>query len=67
METIEAKPKGPYRLSVAEREGIARGLRELRERSFASDEAVAEVFRRARCPGQVSISPSGWRSDTLPS
>jgi hypothetical protein len=58
-----AEDESPYRLSVAEREGIERGLRELRERRFASDEAVAEVFRRARNPG---YSPPGWRSDSLP-
>jgi hypothetical protein len=67
MEPIEAKRESPYRLSIVEREGITRGLRELRERRFASDEAIAEVFRRARSSGQVSTSPSGRRSDTLPS
>jgi hypothetical protein len=61
---MEAEDESPYRLSVAEREGIERGLRELRERRFASDEAVAEVFRRARNPDH---SPSGCRSDTLSS
>jgi transcription elongation GreA/GreB family factor len=48
MEQIEAKHGTLYRLSIEERAGIERGLRELRERRFASDEAVAEVFRRAR-------------------
>ncbi len=67
MEQIEPKRERPYRLSMAEREGIERGLRELRERHLASDEAVAAVFRRARNPGQASISPPGWRSDTLSS
>jgi hypothetical protein len=64
MKQIEAKDESPYRLNMAEREGIERGLRELRERRFASDEAVAEVFRRARNP---SHSLPSWRSDTLPS
>jgi hypothetical protein len=64
MERIDAKHGRLYRLSVEEREGIERGLRELRERRFASDEAVAEVFRRARNLGH---SPPSWRSDTLPS
>ena len=51
MEQIEAKHGALYRLSVEEREGIERGLKELCERRFASDEAVAAVFRRARNPG----------------
>jgi hypothetical protein len=51
MEQIEAKHGTLYRLSIEEREGIERGLRELRERRFASDEVVAAVFRRARNPG----------------
>jgi transcription elongation GreA/GreB family factor len=51
MEQIEAKRGTLYRLSIEERAGIERGLKELRERRFASDEAVAEVFRRARNPG----------------
>ncbi len=67
MEPSKAKRDSPYRLSMAEREGIERGLRELRERHFASDEAVAKVFRRARNPGQASTSPPSRRSDTLPS
>jgi hypothetical protein len=51
MKQIEAKHGTLYRLSIEERAGIERGLRELRERRFASDEAVAAVFRRARNPG----------------
>jgi hypothetical protein len=51
MEQIEAKHDTLYRLSVEERAGIERGLSELREQRFASDEAVAEVFRRARNRG----------------
>jgi hypothetical protein len=67
MEETDARRGSLYRLSVGEREGIERGLREMQERQFASDEAVAAVFRRARNPGQASISPPGWRSDTLSS
>jgi hypothetical protein len=67
MDQSEAKRKSAYRLSIAEREGIERGLRELRERRFASDEAVAQVFRRARNPDQAPTSPTGQRSDRLPS
>jgi transcription elongation GreA/GreB family factor len=51
MEQIEAKHGALYRLSIEERAGIERGLRELRERRFASEEAVAAVFRRARNAG----------------
>jgi hypothetical protein len=50
MEEIDAKRSRLWRLSAEEREGIERGLRELCERHFASDDAVAEVFRRARTP-----------------
>jgi hypothetical protein len=48
MEQIELKLGSVYRLSEDERNGIERGLRELRERRLASDDAVAAVFRRAR-------------------
>jgi hypothetical protein len=51
MEQIEAKHGALYRLSIEERAGIERGLKELRERRFASEEAVAAVFRRARNSG----------------
>jgi transcription elongation GreA/GreB family factor len=51
IEQIEAKHGTLYRLSIEERAGIERGLKELRERGFASDEAVAAVFRRARNSG----------------
>jgi hypothetical protein len=66
MEASEAKRQSRYRLSMARREGIERGMRELRERRFASDEAVAHVFRRARNADLASTSPTGQRSDTLP-
>jgi hypothetical protein len=51
MEQIELNLGGVYRLSEDERNGIERGLRELRERRLASDDAVAAVFRRARNTG----------------
>jgi hypothetical protein len=51
MEQIEMKHGSVYRLSEDERNGIERGLRELRERRLASDDAVAAVFRRARNTG----------------
>jgi hypothetical protein len=50
MEETDAKHGRIYRLSIDEREAIERGPREMRERQFASDEAVAAVFRRARNP-----------------
>ena len=51
MEQIEMKHGSVYRLSDDERNGIERGLRELRERRLANDDAVAAVFRRARSAG----------------
>jgi hypothetical protein len=47
MEQIETKHGRVYRLSDEERSGIERGLREMRERRFANDDAVAAVFRRS--------------------
>jgi hypothetical protein len=51
IEQIETKHGRVYRLSDDERTGIERGLREMRERRFASDDAVAAVFLRARNAG----------------
>jgi hypothetical protein len=45
---IEARRAGLYRLSAAEREGIERGLKAMREGRFASDERIAAIFDRAR-------------------
>jgi hypothetical protein len=45
---IEARLAGLYRLSAAEREGIERGLKAMREGRFASDERIAAIFDRAR-------------------
>jgi hypothetical protein len=51
IERIETKHNGVYRLSEDERNGIERGLREMRQQRFASDEAVAATFKRARDSG----------------
>jgi len=51
MDHITSKHDGVYRLSDDERRGIERGLRDMREGRFASDEQVAAVFRRARTAG----------------
>jgi hypothetical protein len=44
----ENEPFVVYRLSDDERAAVRRGLREMRERKLASDEAVAAVFDRYR-------------------
>jgi hypothetical protein len=51
MEDIESKRDGVYRVSDDERRAIERGLRDMREGHFASDEQVATLFRRARTAG----------------
>ena len=51
VDYLETKHAGLYRLSEDERQGIERGLREMREQRFATDDAVAAVFRRARSAG----------------
>jgi hypothetical protein len=45
---IEARRKGVYQLSEAERQGIERGLRAMREGRYASDERVAGILNEAR-------------------
>jgi len=45
---IEARRIGVYRLSEDERKGIDRGLNAMRDGSFASQERIAEIFRKAR-------------------
>ena len=45
---IETKHFGVYRLSDDERAAVERGLREMREGKFATDEEVAAVFDRYR-------------------
>ena len=45
---IEARRKGVYRLSEAEREGVEKGLAAMRDGRFASDERVASIFNEAR-------------------
>ena len=47
---IEARRTGVYRLSEAERQGIERGLKAMREGNFASNERVAAIFQKARSP-----------------
>jgi predicted transcriptional regulator len=44
----DRQPDGVYRLSDSERAAVARGLADMREGRFASDEAVAAIFQRAR-------------------
>jgi predicted transcriptional regulator len=43
---IETKHLGVYKLSPDERTAIERGLEEMRQGKFASDEQVAAVFNR---------------------
>jgi hypothetical protein len=45
---IETTQQGVYRLSEDGRAGVRRGLMEMREGKFASDERVAAIFRKAR-------------------
>ena len=45
---IEAKHLGAYRLSDDERACVQRGLEEMRQGKFATDEQVEAVFKRYR-------------------
>ena len=45
---IEARRTGIYRFSDAEREAIESSLEDVRQGRFASDERIAEIFRKAR-------------------
>jgi predicted transcriptional regulator len=45
---IETKHLGVYKLNPDERAAIERGLEEMRQGKFASDEQVAAVFNRYR-------------------
>jgi hypothetical protein len=45
---IESRHLGLYRLDDAERGAVRRGLAEMREGRFASDDAVAAAFDRYR-------------------
>jgi hypothetical protein len=45
---IESRHAGIYRLSEDERRAVQRGLKDMREGSLASDDAVAAVFNRYR-------------------
>jgi predicted transcriptional regulator len=46
--TIEKKHLGVYRLSDEERTAVRRGLEEMRQGKFATEEEVAKVFSRYR-------------------
>jgi predicted transcriptional regulator len=46
--TIEKKHLGVYRLSEEERTAVRRGLEEMRQGKFATEEEVAKVFSRYR-------------------
>ena len=45
---IQKKHIGAYQLSDDERAAVLRGLEEMRQRKFASDEQVEAVFNRYR-------------------
>jgi predicted transcriptional regulator len=45
---IEARQSGVYRLSDDERAAVRRGLEEMRQGKFATDEEVEAVFSRYR-------------------
>ena len=45
---IEAKHIGHYRLSDDERAAVRRGLEEMRQGKFASEERIAAIFNRYR-------------------
>jgi hypothetical protein len=45
---IEARRVGAYQPSDGERAAIERGLADMREGRFATDEAIAAIFRKAR-------------------
>jgi hypothetical protein len=45
---IEARRRGVYVLSDAERQGIESGLEAMRQRKFARDERVAAILKEAR-------------------
>jgi ParB-like chromosome segregation protein Spo0J len=45
---IEARRAGVYRLTEAEREAVQRGLDDIEQNRFASDDDIAAIFRRAR-------------------
>ena len=45
---IEARRAGIYRLSDEERAAVERGLADMRAGNFASEEAIAAIYRKAR-------------------
>jgi predicted transcriptional regulator len=48
IEEIEERHVGVYRLSEEERAGVERGLAEMRQGRFASDDEIAAIFKIAR-------------------
>jgi hypothetical protein len=49
---IEARRNGgAYQLTPDEARAVDRGLEEMRQQKFASDEDIAGIFRKARSPG----------------
>ena len=48
LEEIEERHVGVYRLTEDERAGVERGLAEMRQGKFASDDEIAAIFRLAR-------------------
>lgn len=45
---IQSRRAGLYQMSDAEREGVERGLKAMREGRFARDERIAAIFEKAR-------------------
>jgi predicted transcriptional regulator len=45
---IEARRAGIYRLTEADREAVQRGLDDIEQGRFASDEEIAAIYKRAR-------------------
>jgi hypothetical protein len=56
---------GLYRLSEAEREGVERGLKAMREGRFASDERMASIFEKAARRMQAGGRTTAARSDAI--
>jgi hypothetical protein len=45
---IRGRRTGVYKLSKEERDGMGRGLADMRAGRFASDEQIAAIFQKAR-------------------
>jgi hypothetical protein len=48
---IEARRSHNHRLTPGEATAVERGLREMRERKFATDHDIASILRKARSSG----------------